>query len=233
MHRRLTFALGGATLALALTPAAALAATKKTGGTSVTVRVEGLNRTLLAPTVVKAPKSGSITKGGTPKGQCAANSAAGALDVATRHHWSGKYASGLGIELTRIFSETHLFSSKDYWSIWVGDGYAQHGLCSIKLHPGEQLLFAAVPGTFQGSLLALKAPSSATTGSGFKVTVYSVNTKGKRTPLAHAHVSGRGVNATTNGRGVATIDPGAAGMLTLQATHAGDIRSAPETVRVS
>jgi hypothetical protein len=232
MQRRLTFALGGATLALALTPAAALAAAKSTGGTSVTVRVEGLNKTLLAPTVVKAPKSGWITKGGTPKGQCSATTAAGALDVATRHHWGGTYASGLGIELTKIFGETHLFSSKDYWSVWVGDGYAQHGLCGIKLHSGEQLLFAAVPGTFKGSLLTLKVPAAANAGHAFRVTAYAVSATGKRTPLAHAHVTGRGVNATTNGQGVATVEESKAGTLTLQASRTGDIRSAPETVRV-
>ncbi len=231
MPRRLNFALGGATLALALSPAAALAAAKSP---TVTVRVEGLNKTLLAPTQVHAPKTGSITKGGTPKGQCSANSAAGALDVATRHHWGGKYAgSGLGIEITRIFNETHLFSGKLYWSIWVGDGYAQQGLCGIKPRPGEQLLFAAVPLSFKGSLLALSAPSRATAGRAFKVTVYRVSAKGKRIPLAHAHVSGRGVTTTTNGQGIATVDPSKAGTLTLQASHTGDIRSAPESVRVS
>jgi hypothetical protein len=231
MHCRRNFALGGATLALALTPAAALAA-KAGGGTTVTVRVEGLNRTLLAPTKVTAPRSGFITKGGTPKGKCSATTAAGALDVATHHRWNGKSTSQ-GLELTSILGETHTFSTKDYWSIWVGDGYAQHGLCGIPLHRGEHLLFAAVPDTFNGSLLALSAPASATAGHAFKVTVYSVSQKGKRTPLAHAHVAGRGVNATTNGRGIARIDPHKSGTLVLQASHAGDIRSAPEAVHVA
>jgi hypothetical protein len=231
MHRRRNFALGGATLALALTPAAALAA-KVGGGTTVTVRVEGLNRTLLAPTKVTAPRSGFITKGGTPKGKCSATTAAGALDVATHHRWNGKSTSQ-GLELTSILGETHTFSTKAYWSIWVGNGYAQHGVCGIPLHRGEHLLFAAVPDTFSGSLLALTAPPGATAGHPFKVTVYSVSPKGERTPLGHAHVAGRGVSATTNAHGVASVDPHTGGTLVLQATHAGDIRSAPRSVHVA
>lgn len=231
MHRRRTFALGGVTLALALTPAAALAAKAGGGGTTVTVRIEGLKRTLLAPTQVQT-HAGSITKGGTPKGKCSSTTAAGALDVATHHRWNGTYDSQ-GLEITSVLGETHLFTTKYYWSIWVGDGYAQHGLCAITLHRGEQLLFAAVPDTFNGSLLTLAAPSSATAGHAFKVTVYSVSPKGKRTPRAHARVGGRGVTATTDGHGVATLTAHQSGSLVLQASDAVDIRSAPDTVRVA
>ena len=45
----------------------------------VSVRVEGPTRTLLETKTVTAPSTGSITLGGTPKGQCPADSAAGAL----------------------------------------------------------------------------------------------------------------------------------------------------------
>ncbi len=80
-------ALAGVSLALvAGAPAAALAA-----GTTVSVRVEGLTRTLLATKVVHT-HSGSITKGGTPSRRLSATTAAGALDVATRHRWSGTTA---------------------------------------------------------------------------------------------------------------------------------------------
>jgi hypothetical protein len=232
MHRRRTFALGGATLALATMPAVALAAKAGGGGTPVTVRVEGLNRTLLAPTQVKAPKKGWITKGGTPKGQCSAKTAAGALDVATRHRWGGKWTSSFGLELTRIFAETHLFTSKDYWSVWVDNKFAPAGICGLKLRRGEQLLFAAVPDTFNGYPLTLAAPRNATAGKAFTVTVTYLGNKGKRTRLAGARVTGRGVSATTNSRGVARIIPAKAGTLVLKATDNGYIRSAPDTVRV-
>jgi hypothetical protein len=233
MHRRRTFALGGATLALALTPAAALAAKGAGGGTTVTVRVEGLNRTLLAPTQVTAPKTGSITKGGTPKGKCSARTAAGALDVATHHRWNGKWTTSFGLELIGIFGEQHPFTSKDFWSIWVDDKFAPAGLCGLKLHRGEQLLFAAVSDTFNGFPLVLSAPGTATTGHAFRVTVTYFGKANKKTPLAHARVTGRGISVRTNGHGVATIDPHTAGTLVLKASAPGYIRSAPDRVRVS
>ena len=66
---------------------------------AVTVRVEGVKRTLLPATVAHA-ESGSITKGGTPKGTCPGSAAAGAFDVATHRNWGGTYSSGLGVEIT-------------------------------------------------------------------------------------------------------------------------------------
>ena len=63
MWIRRTLALGSALVALSLIFAGAAVA----AGTSVSVRVEGLTRTLL-PTTVVHTHSGSITKGGTPAG---------------------------------------------------------------------------------------------------------------------------------------------------------------------
>lgn len=86
MQHRIQRALLGATLALVLTPAAAAAAT------TVTVRVEGASRTLLAPTKVSVPSSGSITKGGAPAGSCPAHSAAGQRSLA------GARVTGTGLK---------------------------------------------------------------------------------------------------------------------------------------
>jgi hypothetical protein len=222
-------ALGGAILAVLLMPAAALAA----GVANVTVRVEGMNRTLLPPTLVHTG-SGSITRGGTPKGQCSAAGAAGALDAATHHRWSGnwdtKYSALL---LTSILGERHTLSSKDYWSIWVDGRYAQSGLCGLKLHRGEQLLFAAVSDSFSGYPLVLTAPGSATAGKTFTVKVSYVSPTGKLKPLAHAHVTGPGVSAFTNGTGSATIVDHHAGTLTVDAAKTGYIRAPAARVRVA
>jgi hypothetical protein len=76
-------ALLGAITAVAAAPAVAFGAQART----VTVRVEGKARTLLMATPVRLG-SGSVTKGGAPKGACSADSEAGALDVATHHRWS-------------------------------------------------------------------------------------------------------------------------------------------------
>ena len=115
-------------------------------GSGVTVRVEGVKRTLLPATVAHA-ESGSITKGGTPKGSCPGSSAAGYFDSATHHNWKGTYSSGLGVEITSVLGETHTFSAKGfYWGVWVNDKFASAGLCDLKLKPGDQLLLAPAPG---------------------------------------------------------------------------------------
>jgi hypothetical protein len=227
-----TLALCGATLAvvLALVPGALAA-----GGTSVTVRVEGLNRTLLATKVIRTHNGGWITAGGTPRGKCSTSSAAGALDVATAHRWNGswsqKYAA---LSVTSILGESHALTSPYYWSIWVDNAYAQSGICGITLHAGEQLLFAAVPDSGTEYPLGLSAPASGTAGHSFTVKVVSFNAGGKSKPLAGARVSGNGVkSALTNSRGLATIADGHVGALVLHADKKGYVRAAPAAVRVS
>src|SRR5579862_6053705 len=87
----------GAILTLACAPAA-LAAT----GPSVTVRVEGKTKTLLAPKVVHT-HSGWITRFGEKTGSCPADSDLGALDQATHHSWKGKvFSSTSGLFVNSI-----------------------------------------------------------------------------------------------------------------------------------
>jgi hypothetical protein len=226
-----TLALWGATLAvvLVLVPGAVAA-----GGTTVTVRVEGLNSTLLGTKTVTT-HSGWITKYGAPKGGCPANSGQGALDVATRHSWVGTWSTKYGpeYEITSILGEAHSFTSKDFWEIFVNNVPASAGACELNLHPGEQLLFAAVPDSGQDVPLGLRAPRSATVGNSFTVKVVSFS-GGKSKPLVGARVTGAGVkSAVTNKRGLATIVDAHAGSLVLHAEKKGYIRAAPLTVRVS
>jgi hypothetical protein len=207
------------------------AAAKSAAVTAVTVRVEGLNKELLATKTVKVPASGWITKGGTPKGKCSAASAAGALDVATKHHWNGTYSSSLAeLEVISILGESHSFTSKDYWEIFANNKAAQVGACELKLHKGEQLLFAAVSDTATNAYpIAATAPGHASVGTAFKVKVVYYNAKGKATPLSGASVAGK----RTNTRGIATIKPTKAGTLVLRATKTGYIRAASVHVAVS
>src|SRR5205807_8930019 len=97
MNRKFSTMVCVAVLVAVVVPASgALGAGSGAGsGTAVTVRVEGLKRTLLMPTVVHVNKTGSVTKGGAPAGACPASSAAGALDIATKHHWDGSYSASL------------------------------------------------------------------------------------------------------------------------------------------
>lgn len=228
MQARRIFALGGATLALTLTSAAVAFA----AGTTVTVRVEGKTRTLLAPTVVHT-HSGSITTGGTPAGACPSTSAAGALDLATHHRFNGTYGS-FGLSVTQILGETHRFTPPSYyWSVWVDNRFAPAGVCALKLHRGEQLLFAAVPDKGSEYPIVISAPGRATAGHPFALHVFYYGASGAAKPLARATISGAGPRAVTNGQGVLSIRPQRTGRLTFRATKNGYIRAAPVTVRVS
>lgn len=216
--------------ALAATGPAALAAT----GPAVTVRVEGLKRTLISPRVVHT-HSGWITKYGAPTRKCSAQSAQGALDVATRHDWGGSWNTSLQeYEVTSILGEAHPFTPpKYYWEIFVDNVAASAGACELKLHRGEQLLFAAVPDSGTTYPLALEAPKSASVGHQFTVKVVYFNGLGKAKPLPGATVSVAGHSAKTNSHGTIPLTASHAGTFVLDAERAGYVRAAPVTLRVS
>lgn len=227
MKHRQFLALGGIAVAAVLAGTApALGA-----GSGVTVRVEGVKHTLLPATVAHA-ESGSITKGGTPKGSCPGSSAAGYFDSATHHRWSGTYSSGLGVEVTKVLGETHTFSAKGfYWGIWLNDKFATTGLCDLKLKAGDQLLLAPAPGSGTTYPIILTAPAKATAGRSFSVkTSYFKSSKGKAKTLAGVKVTDG--SAVTDHGGRATVTVTKPGKVTLAATLEGYIR-AEATVTVT
>ncbi|MGH2876044.1 MAG: hypothetical protein ACRDNJ_00285 [Solirubrobacteraceae bacterium] len=211
--------VAGAALLL-LSPAASLAASP----TTVSVRVEGLNNTLLPATRVRTQR-GSITKGGAPRGACPATNAAGALDAATHDDWTGSYDS-FGLSVVSILGESHPFSSSDYWSVFVNGHFASAGICDLRLARGEQLLFAAVPQRGTEYPLAISAPRHA--GHRFTVTVTAYRARGAARPIAGASVTDGGV---TNRHGRTTVRVPRSGRVTLTASRRGHIR-AETTVRV-
>jgi hypothetical protein len=220
MYRRSLLAVAGVLALAGLTTAGSAVASSSSTG--VSVRIEGLKRTLLPATTVKVPATGSITKGGTPAGVCPASTAAGALNVATHHNWGGKYSSGLGVEVLSVLGESHSFTSSDYWSILVNNKYAESGACGLKLKPGEHIVFAAVPdkGPTEYPLI-VSAPAHATAGHAFTVKVSWANAKGATKPLAGVSVTGAGVTGKT---GAVTVTASKAGKLTLTASKTGYIR---------
>lgn len=134
-RKTLTALLGALLIALCLTSAALAAGS----GPAVTVQIKTSTKTLLKPTTVHGEK-GSITKGGTPHGKCPGTSAAGALDTATHGRWTGKYyASVGGIFVTSIDGVKP--SGSSFWEIVVNGKPSSQGICDIKLHSGERLLF--------------------------------------------------------------------------------------------
>ena len=224
MRRRVLTVTGVALLAI---PALALAsrAHPAKAGPIVSVRVEGLKKTRLLATLVSG-RSGWITKGGTPKGQCSGRSAAGALDVATKGNWTGSWSTKYqALSVTGILGEKHAFTSHAYWSIWVNNKYASSGVCGITLKKGEQLLFAAEPDKTTWYPSALSAPHSATKGHPFIVKLLGYGASGKK-PLAGVTITGNGINsAKTNHSGVATITDGHSGVLVLRASPKKFIRT--------
>lgn len=233
MSVRSTFALAGASLALVAAPTAVAAAAgtaSSASGTTVSVRVEGVKRALLAPTTVHT-HSGSITTGGAPTGTCPATDAAGALDVATHHRWNGTYSSGLGIEVTQILGETDKYSPHGhYWEIFVNHKAAAAGICGLTLHAGEQILFAAVPATGTVYPLALSGPSKVTAGKAFSLRVTAYNAKGVAKPVAGVHVAG--ASHASNAHGLITVTESHRGTSHFTASGSGYIRSAPLAVKV-
>jgi hypothetical protein len=128
-------------LALAMLAPGALGAGAGTGR-GVTVSIKTLTKTLLRPTREHG-KRGWITKGGTPRGKCPGNSAAGALAVATHGHWTGKYyASVGGIFITSIKGVKP--KGSDYWELVVNGKPASKGACAVKLAPGLRIVFKIV-----------------------------------------------------------------------------------------
>jgi hypothetical protein len=241
MHQKTFLALCGATavvvpaLAFASAPAARItrppAARTAAAGPVVTVRVEGRTRTLLEPRLVHT-SSGWITKGGAPVGKCPATSAAGALDDATRHNWSGTFSTSFGdYFITKILGEAQTGKSF-YWAIWVNNRFATTGACGIKLRSRDQVLFAVDSVAHHEHPTAIRQVGDATAGRPFTVKAQWFSDGGTANALAGARISGTGVSATTDSHGLAVLTPTRAGTLVLKASRAGYVRAAPLTVHV-
>lgn len=137
MNRKFLLGLLAAMVAAAATTGSALAAS---AGPAVHVQIKTLSKTLRQTTV--RGQTGWITKGGTPRGKCSANSALGALGAATHGKWTGKYYSGLGIFITSILGVKP--TGKDSWAFYVNGKLSNKGACSVRLRAGERLLFKIV-----------------------------------------------------------------------------------------
>jgi hypothetical protein len=230
MIRKSLIALCGAVFALAGGPTTAALAKP---GTKVTVRVEGAAHTLLAPKTIHT-HAGSIAKGGAPKGACLATSGAGALDVATHHRWDGKYSASLhDFFITKILGE-YESGTKTFWEIFVNNVAASTGACGLKLHRGDQLLFAAVSATAKAVYpVGLKGSHRVKVGKRLNLRVVYYDAKGKAHPLAGATVKAGSLTATSNSHGVVHFVPTHVGRLVVRANKTGYVRAAPLRVRVT
>ena len=131
-----TMALAAAQVATAAAPRAGAAA----AAPKVTITIKGRTRTLLATEMVRT-KPGWITRGGAPTGKCSAESAQGALNIATHGNWKGSwYAKYHEYYITGILGDNET-GKKYYWGLYVDGKTASVGACDIKLKAGDKLLF--------------------------------------------------------------------------------------------
>lgn len=234
---RLTLALGStALLPAAALAAAALAAQSQASAVpkgptpNITVRVEGLTKTLLTPTAVTLT-SGSVTKDGKAADSCSGLSALGALQDATKGAWAGGWSKSYRqYFISAIEGQAYSSSASYYWSVWVNDKPAQLGACSLYPTAGSSILFfpdydGKSKSTVPANVLGISAPAEVLVGKPFKVLVTSyANATGKPSPQAAASVSAAGAHATTTSSGQATLTVASAGIVELHA-------SAPNAVR--
>jgi len=192
-------------------------------GTAVTIRIEGRGKTLLLPTTVHT-RFGSITKFGAPSGKCPASSGQGALDVGTRGRWVGTWNTQFNeYFITSILGEKP--SGHDFWEIFADNKAAQVGACDLKLHAGEQLLFANESGKVNPA--SLSAPRRVVVGKRFKVKLVGYDAKGKAKPLSRVLITGdRGiVPVKTDRQGSANVIAPLLGNVVLRAAPKGYLRA--------
>lgn len=240
-HARINAVGASAVAALSLLALAAPASLAKSGGskgTPVSVRVEGISKTLLAETTVST-KAATINKDGKPADVCAGDTAAVALQDATHGSWTaGTFSSGLGYPVAGIFGESHPFTSAYYWSFWVDGKPASTGICGATLHSKERLLFfpqcsqesasACPQGMFDPPVLEIKGPghpAHVRAGHPLNVSVLSLaNFTGKSTPAAGAKVSAGGHSVSTSASGKAKLTFAKAGTYKVVATATESVR---------
>ena len=228
-------AIAAGTLVAALAGALASASLAKAPATpkgptrDITVRVEGLTKTLLAPTTVTLRDTpvGKGTKGET----CSGLSAQGALADATRGDWNGTWSSSYKeFLISSILGSAYGAHADYYWAFWLDDKPAAVGACDVDPAKGSSILFfpeydgnsksAVMP-----AVLGISAPASALPGKPFEVIVTSyANANGKATPAVGVEVRAGSLSATTKAKGIATLTLAHPGKVTLSV-------SAPHAVR--
>lgn len=118
-------------------------------------------------------------------------------------------------------------SSKRSWYLKVNHKDPQRGGEQVKVHAGDEVLWALAPYPYPEELV-LSAPPTVKAGEPFTVTVTAYDDAGKHKPAAGVTVTG--ASGPTGADGAATVVMNAAG--TLQATDGKDIPSSRVAVCV-
>jgi hypothetical protein len=212
-------------------------------GISVDVRVEGFGSTLLPETTVLT-RASSIDKDGKPADACEGDTAAVALQDATKGDWvAGTFSSGLGYPVIGIRGVEYPFTSSYYWSFWIDGKPATTGICGATLKRGEHLLFfpqcssesasSCPAGTFDPAVLDLTGPKTARAGKEIVLSVASLaNLTGKPSPASGVKLSAAGHTVRTGSSGKAKLRFAKAGTYRVLASADDAVRD-ELTVKVS
>jgi hypothetical protein len=224
-------ALAAATAAGALASSSSTGASGATGPVSdVTVRVEGLTKTLLEPTTVTL-RSGTVTKDGVAADSCNALSALGALEDATAGNWAGTWSKSYSSYfITAIDGVSYPETADYYWAFWLDNKPAATGACGVDPAKGSSILFfpqydGKDKSIVAPAVLGISAPASAIAGKPFKLLVSSyANANGKQTPAAGVAVHAGPVTTKTTTAGSATLTLTKPGNVTIAVTAPHSIR---------
>jgi len=240
MPRLVPFRLAAA-CALALVLSLSLGAAASAKGPQVSLRVIGkggksLDETSLAAgttSVKTSPKATCLgpgtggsgrsvkLKGATALGALvqASKSTAALRPLLVTDHFLSEFGLGLcGVG-------TGKSTSKLSWYLKVNHKNPELGGEKVKLHAGDEVLWALEPFPYPNEL-SLSVPASVESGKPFPVTVLSYSDKGKKKPAVGATVTG--ASAPTGADGTTTVTLNAAA--TLVATHGKEIPSKPVAV---
>lgn len=236
MPRLIPFRLAAAcALALVLVLSTAVAAAAK--GTPVDLRVVGGGNKVLAEKALSAsttsiktsPKALCFGKGTGGSGKSVTikgPTALGVLGQAAKSTAALRpllvtdyFVSEFGLGLCGI-GKAGTTTSKLSWYLKVNHKNPNRSGELVKLHAGDEVLWALEPYPYPKEL-SLVAPTEATAGAPFTVSVFSYDDKGKKKPVAGVTVTGASGPTDAEGHAAVTL----AAPTVLAATHGKDIPS--------
>jgi hypothetical protein len=216
--------------ALATQTAAKTAAPAKGPVADVTVRVEGLTKTLLAPTTVTL-RGAPVSKDGVAADSCSGLSALGALEDATKGDWGGSWSKSYKEYFVTSIAGTSYGASADYyWAFWLDNKPAPVGACDVDPAKGSSILFfpeydGKNKSIVAPNVLGISAPASALAGKPFTVFVTSyANANGKPSPAVGAKLSAGGVGTTVGSGGKAALTISRTGNVVVAVSAANSLR---------
>jgi hypothetical protein len=223
-----------AACALALVLALATAASAAAKGVSADLRVVGKGGKVLAeetlktgttkiPTSKKATCFGKGTGGSGKPATVKGATAFGLLAQAASSNSALKPllvsdSFDFGLALCGVGGS--VASPKASWYLKVNHKNPEIGGEQVKLHKGDEVLWALAPYPYPNEL-SLEAPEEVAAGAPFTIKVYSYNDKGKRKPAAGVKVAGASEPTGADGSATVILDQ----PTTLVAKHGKEIPS--------